>query len=219
MTTLDQLIEPIRHSPLLPRIVEELQLQIAKEQQLRTRFYEEMTPEQKVEFIDGEVIFHSPAKNRHVIATGFIFRSMSLFVDLNRLGTVKSEKCLCSFPRNDYAPDVVFFGLEKSSQLHLDTLQFPVPDLIVEVLSESTESRDRGTKFIDYFAQGVIEYWIIDTERRVLEQYLQEANGLALKKKSDSGIVESQAIPGFAIEIATLFDEQKNLEAIRNWLS
>lgn len=55
--TLDQLMEPIRHSPLLPRIVEELQLQIAKEQQLRTRFYEEMTPEQKVEFIDGEVIF------------------------------------------------------------------------------------------------------------------------------------------------------------------
>jgi hypothetical protein len=52
-----------------------------------------------------------------------------------------------------------------------------------------------------------------------MEQYLQEDNGLALKKKSDSGIVESQAIPGFAIEIAALFDEQKNLEAIRNWLS
>jgi hypothetical protein len=41
-----------------------------------------------------------------------------------------------------------------------------------------------------------------------MEQYLQEGNGLALKKKSDSGIVESQAIPGFAIEIAALFDEQ-----------
>ena len=217
MTTLDQLLEPIRHSPLLPRILEELQLQIAKEQQIRNRFYEEMSPDQKVEFIDGEVIFHSPAKNRHVIATGCIFRSMSLFVDVNRLGTVKSEKCLCSFPRNDYEPDVVFFGLEKSSQLHLDTLQFPVPDLIVEVLSESTESRDRGTKFIDYSAQGVMEYWIIDTERRVLEQYLQEANGLVLKKKSDSGVVESHAIPGFAIEIAALFDEQKNLEAIRKW--
>jgi Uma2 family endonuclease len=131
MTPLDQLMEPIRHSPLLPRIVEELQLQIAKEQQVRTRFYKEMTPEQKVEFINGEVIFQPPAKNRHLIATGCIFSSMSLFVDLNRLGTVKSEKCLCSFPRNDYEPDVVFFGLKKSAQLHLDTLQFPVPDMIV----------------------------------------------------------------------------------------
>ena len=218
MTAWNQMIEPIRHSPLLPRIVEELQQQIAKEQQLRTRFYQEMTPEQKVEFIDGEVIFHSPAKNRHVITTGLVFRLMSLFVDKYRVGTVKSEKCLCSFPRNDYEPDVVYFGPEKSSLLHLDTSQFPVPDLIVEVLSESTESRDRGAKFIDYSAQGVTEYWIIDSESRVLEQFLQEKNGLELKKKSDSGIVESRAIPGFTIAIEALFDEQKNLEAIRQLL-
>lgn len=143
---------------------------------------------------------------------------MSLFVDKYRVGTVKSEKCLCSFPRNDYEPDVVYFGPEKSSLLHLDTSQFPVPDLIVEVLSESTESRDRGAKFIDYSAQGVTEYWIIDSESRVLEQFLQEKNGLELKKKSDSGIVESRAIPGFTIAIEALFDEQKNLEAIRQLL-
>ncbi len=216
--TLDQLIEPIRHSPLLPRIVEELLQQIARERELRSRFYSEMTAEQKAEFIGGEVIFHSPAKNRHVISTGLIFQAMNIYVIANRLGTVKSEKCLCVFPRNDYEPDVVFFGPEKSSQLDLDTLQFPVPDLIVEVLSESTESRDRGTKFIDFSAQGVTEYWIVDTEHRALEQYLQEKEGLELKKKSDSGLVESRAIPGFAIDIAALFDEQRNLEAIRNLL-
>ena len=216
--TLDQLIEPIRHSPLLPRIVAELQQQIAREQQIRSQFYAEMTPDQKVEFIDGGVIFHSPAKNRHVIATGCIFQALNIYVVANRLGTVKSEKCLCKFPRNDYEPDVVFFGPEKSSQLNLDTLQFPIPDLIVEVLSDSTESRDRGTKFIDYSAQGVTEYWIVDTEHRVLEQYLQDKEGLELKKKSDSGMVESRAIPGFAIDIEALFDEQKNLESIRKWL-
>jgi Uma2 family endonuclease len=216
--TLDQLIEPIRHSPLLPRIVEELLQQIAREQELRAQFYAEMTPEQKVEFIDGAAVFHSPAKNRHVIATGLIFRALSLYVDNHQLGTVKSEKCLCVFPRNDYEPDVVFFGVEKSSQINLDTLHFPVPDLVVEVLSESTEARDRGTKFIDYSAQGVTEYWIVDSERRVLEQYLNETDGLELKKKSDSGFVESRAIPGFVIEIEALFDEQKNLESIRKLL-
>lgn len=216
--TLDQLIEPIRHSPLLPRIVEKLLQQIAREQQIRSRFYAEMTPDQKVEFIDGEVLFHSPAKNRHVIATGCIFQAMNIYVVANRLGTVKSEKCLCVFPRNDYEPDVVYFGPEKSSLLNLDTLQFPVPDLIVEVLSESTENRDRGTKFIDYSAQGVAEYWIVDTVHRVLEQFLQGNEGLELRKKSDSGMVESRAIPGFAIDIEALFDEQKNLESIRKLL-
>ena len=87
--TVDQLIEPIRHSPLLPRIVEELQRQVAREQQIRSRFYAEMTPDQKVEFIDGKVLFHSPAKNRHVIATGCIFRAMSLFVEQKNLESIR----------------------------------------------------------------------------------------------------------------------------------
>jgi len=51
--------------------------------------------------------------------------------------------------------------------------------------------------------------------RRVLEQYINEKGVLELKKKSNSGTVESKAISGFVIEIATLFDEQKNLDAIR----
>jgi Uma2 family endonuclease len=216
--TFEQLIESVRHSPLLPTIVLELQQQIAHEQKLRSSFYQDMTPEQKIEFIDGEVILHSPAKNQHLIATGCIFQAMNLFVIAHRLGTVKTEKCLCVFPRNDYEPDVVFFGIEKSARLQLDTLQFPVPDLVVEVLSDSTEAKDRGAKFIDYAAQGVVEYWIVDAEQRVLEQYLLRGSTYQLNKKSDSGMVESQAIKGFSIEITALFDEQKNLEAIRTIL-
>jgi Uma2 family endonuclease len=196
----------------------ELQQKIAREQHLRAKFYQDMTLEQKVEFIDGEVVLHSPAKNQHLIATGCIFRAMSLYVDLCKLGTVKSEKCLCVFPRNDYEPDVVFFGVEKSSKLKMDTLQFPVPDLVVEVLSDSTEAKDRGAKLIDYAAQRVLEYWIVDAEQRMLEQYLLQGSTYSLQKKSDSGTVDSQAIAGFSIEIAALFDEQTNLEAIRAML-
>ena len=55
----------------------------------------------------------------------------------------------------------------------------------------------------------------MDSERRVLEQYLNEKDGLELKKKSDSGLLESRAIPGFVFAIEALFDEQKNLESIR----
>ena len=55
----------------------------------------------------------------------------------------------------------------------------------------------------------------MDSERRVLEQYINEKGVLELKKKSNSGTVESKAISGFVIEIATLFDEQKNLDEIR----
>lgn len=46
------------------------------------------------------------------------------------------------------------------------------PDLVGEVLSPSTGSRDRGLKKQRYAAGGVPEYWIIDLETRVLEQHV-----------------------------------------------
>ena len=51
MTAIEDLIDPLRHSPLLPQIVELLANQISAERQQRSTFYAEMTPEQKVEFI------------------------------------------------------------------------------------------------------------------------------------------------------------------------
>ena len=43
---------------------------------------------------------------------------------------------------------------------------------MVEILSKSTEKKDRGVKFNDYESHNVEEYWIIDTNKKVIEQYL-----------------------------------------------
>lgn len=214
MTSLETLIEPIRHSPQLVEAVDLLQKQIRDEKKARTEFYAEMTPEQKIEFIDGEVILHSPARNRHLDATGLLFRLLSTYVDVRNSGTVKSEKCLCTFPRNDYEPDIVFFSTEKAAELGPDTLKFPVPDLVVEVLSTSTEQRDRGVKFEDYAAHGVGEYWIIDTDQQVVEQYILEGENFELKAKGASGELVSEIVQGFRIPIVAIFDEKENLSAL-----
>ncbi len=218
MNSLESLIEPIRHSPQLVEAVHLLQGQIDSEEQLRKKFYAEMTPEQKIEFIDGEVILHSPVRNRHLDATGLLARLLSTFVDVQKLGTVKMEKCLCVFPRNDYEPDIVFFNQEKAADLQPDTLKFPIPDLVVEVLSSSTEKRDRGVKFEDYAAHGVGEYWIIDTDQQTVEQYLLENGDYDLKFKGASGDLVSKVVPGFSIPVVAVFDEAENLKALRNLL-
>ena len=215
MTSLENLLEPIRHSPRLPEVVSELQRQIEAESKRRLEFYENMTPEEKVEFIDGEVILHSPARNRHLDTTKYILKLLDSFVSLHQLGTVKSEKCLCVFPRNDYAPDVVFFGPEKAANLDEGTMRFPPPDLVVEVLSDSTKERDRGVKFEDFEVNQVGEYWIVDPAVETLEQFLPESGSFALNLKSGSGLVQSSVIKGFQCEIPALFDEQKNLAALQ----
>ncbi|HYR59631.1 MAG TPA: Uma2 family endonuclease, partial [Chthoniobacteraceae bacterium] len=122
---------------------------------------------------------------------------------------------LCVFPRNDYEPDVVFFGPEKTARLRRNTLRFPVPDFIVEVLSDSTEKRDRGVKFDDYEAHGVREYWLVNPSRRELEQYVLEKGRYVLRMKSRTGEVASVAIKGFRAPLAAFFDAKANLAALR----
>jgi len=218
MSSVDKLIEPLRHSPQLPQAIAILQSHLQSERTRRDQFYQDMTPDQKIEFIDGEVVLHSPARNRHLDVTANVLQLTRTFVALHRLGQVKSEKCLCVFPRNDYEPDIVFFGPDKSASFTPDTLKFPVPDLAVEVLSLSTEDRDRGVKFEDFASNGVAEYWIIDADAQIVEQYLLEDGEYTLALKSGVGSLKCHAIAGFAVSIEAFFDEKENLHAIRKLL-
>lgn len=218
MNAIHSLIEPILNSPQLPQLIEVLNQRLSEERRRRDEFYEEISPSQKAEFIDGQVIMHSPVRNRHLQTTGCVARLLSTYVDLHDLGTVRSEKCLCVFPRNDYEPDVVFFGPTKAKTFSADTLKFPVPDLVVEVLSESTEARDRGVKFEDFAVNGVGEYWILDPFSETAEQYWLERGQFDLYIKSDSGTLHCRSIEGLSVFIPALFDEQQNLAALRSIL-
>lgn len=124
------------------------------------------------------------------------------------------------FPRSDYEPDVVFFGTEKAARLDGDTMKFPVPDFVAEVLSDSTMGRDRGVKFEDFAANGVREYWIVDPEIRTIEQYVlpPESNTYNLRPKVNSGEVWSVAVEGFVIPVEALFDEVAAFEALKSLL-
>jgi Uma2 family endonuclease len=202
----DPELERLSHSPLLPEIVASLLQRVQAEKTRRIRFYEEMTPEQKIEFIDGSVVLHSPARNAHLVATLNIATSLKMFLrEAPTGGRVRVEKCLCVFPRNDYEPDIVYFGPDKARDFTPEMMRFPVPDFVVEVLSESTEANDRGVKFVDYAARGVVEYWIVDADKTVVEQYVAKDGQFELRTKSSNGQVVSVAIPGFAVEIGSIF--------------
>jgi len=206
--------EEILHSPRLPEYAAIIERKLADEQLRRRRFYAEMTDEVKAEFIDGEVILHSPARNWHLNASRNLITLLHVISPACG-GLVHVEKALCIFRRNDYEPDIVFFGSEKAAQIRPDTLKFPVPDFIVEILSETTEARDRGVKFEDYAAHGVREYWIVDPQDETVEQYLLTDDGeYRLKLKSGSGDICSVVIPGFAIPVRAVFDPEANRLAL-----
>ncbi|KAA0994027.1 Uma2 family endonuclease [Dyadobacter sp. UC 10] len=188
-----------------------------EERERRAKFYNDITEEDKIEFINGEIIVHSPVKMSHNAATGLLYRLLSIYVGKNQLGFVGVEKIMIKLTRNDYEPDICFFCKEKSIDFGKDQTLFPAPDFVVEIVSPSTERRDKGVKFKDYQAHSVEEYWIIDPEHETLEQYHLNGEEYELILKSGDGTVTSFAIPGFQIPVRAIFDEAENLKAIQQF--
>jgi Uma2 family endonuclease len=211
-------VQQIVGSPRLPEIIDELQARLADERVRREKFYEEITEDMKAEFINGEVVMHSPAKVRHLNVRDNLQQLLRTFVHSRKLGWVTGEKALCVFPRNDYEPDVCFFGPGKAARLRPEQLRLPPPDFIAEVLSESTAARDRGEKFEDFQAHGVEEYWIVDPDQEIVEQYLLKDGAYVLAQKSGTGEVRSRVVAGFCVPVRALFDAEVHHAALRELL-
>jgi Uma2 family endonuclease len=211
-------LEAMLNAPELPELIQEGQRALGREQRLREKFYADITPEHKWEFIQGEIIMHSPALNRHLVASQHIYNLLNAHVVAHKSGAVRIEKALTTFPRNDYEPDVIFFGPARAALIGPDTLRFPIPDLIVEVLSPATEARDRGVKFRDYALHGVAEYWIIDTVAETVEAYRAVDGEYPPVAPQHDGLVESDVVPGFSLPVRAVFDEAENLAALRQIL-
>ena len=80
------------------------------------------------------------------------------------------------------------------------------PDVVVEVLSESTRRRDLTVKMPVYARSGVREMWVADLDARTVAKYAGDGASLALVEVYQSdGVLVSDAMPGVAIELAPIF--------------
>jgi Uma2 family endonuclease len=205
MSNMD-LVEKIRKAPDAYKIVDEINRMLEAEKPKRQEFYDLIHEDVKAEFINGEIIFHSPVKNRHWLTSYRICLKLMPYVDTQNLGVVGTEKVMIRCTRNDYEPDIVFFRNEKSDAFTPDQMLFPPPDLAIEILSPSTEKNDREIKFADYAAHGVSEYWIVDPEEMSIEQYLLEGYAYKLKVKlTGEGIIHAREVDGFTLDVAEVF--------------
>ena len=216
----DSIIKQIMDLPEAVLLVQQVQDRLADEQRKRHEFYEMIGEDDKAEFINGEVEFHSPVVKWHTDATKRILKLLDDFVDLHDLGYVGVEKTMITLTRNDYEPDVCYFGPAKAATFKPDQMLYPAPDLVVEVLSKSNQrniDRDRVVKYADYEAHGIPEYWMVDPELKTVEQYLLRNGKYELQLKATQGDIASETLPNFVIPIAAIFDKKLNLKVRRGW--
>lgn len=106
---------------------------------------------------------------------------------------------------NVVQPDISIFCDKKKLD---DKGGIGAPDLIVEVLSPSTQNKDLFQKLLLYQKFGVREYWIIDPEKRTISISTLGKDGLFFLAKEDvtEGIISPFIFPDLSIKVEEIFE-------------
>jgi Uma2 family endonuclease len=82
--------------------------------------------------------------------------------------------------------------------------QLWVPEVVVEIVSESSRKRDYQVKPDEYLAFGVKEYWLIDPAKSVMVAHIR-VGGLFQKKLYKPGQkYKTHILPRFVLDISKL---------------
>ncbi|MDA8335972.1 MAG: Uma2 family endonuclease [Peptococcaceae bacterium] len=152
------------------------------------------------EWVDGEVIVLAPASAPHQKILKFLLRLMSDFADHHQSGEILFAPFPVHLPehlRRVREPDILFIRRERLSRLQENYFEGP-PDVIVEIVSPDSRTRDYRDKYGEYEAAGVGEYWLIDPGRRRVVFYRLGGDGrFHQEAPDDQGVFRSEAFPGF----------------------
>ena len=160
------------------------------------------------ELIDGMIVKRGAPSIPHQKA---VIRMASLLlqhVDKHQMGLVLPAPMDVFFDDgNGFQPDICFVSKDRSFLLDNGQYINGAPDLVVEVLSPGTGKNDRMTKKDVYERYAVKEYWIIDPIYHMVEVYSMRNNALQLiAAQEGTGKIESVLLPGFEVQIETLFE-------------
>ena len=154
----------------------------------------------RAELIDGQIYYMASPSRTHQRVLGSGFRKIADYIDGHggdcEVDIAPFAVFLTSDDRNYVEPDIsVICDFDKLD----DRGCHGAPDWIIEIVSPSSKSMDYFIKLFKYRAAGVREYWVVDTERRLVTVYNFERNQMveySFKEGIPVGIYE-----GFSIKI------------------
>ena len=104
-------------------------------------------------------------------------------------------------------PDLAGWRRERMPQVPEDHRFEVVPDWVCEILSPSTDSKDREIKMPIYVHYGVAYLWLLNPRRRTLEAYaLRDGQWHAIAKATGEETVAAPPFEALQLELGALWN-------------
>jgi Uma2 family endonuclease len=173
--------------------------------------YMALRPNRLVEFTDGFIEVLSMPTYSHQRILRFILRALEAFVLAEKSGEVMFAPLRVQIRPGKYRePDIVFMSAEHADRLGEE--YWLGADLVMEVVSDDQESRDRDfeKKRKDYAEGGIPEYWIVDPSLERIIVLALEGDAYRVQGEFERGAQATSAtLAGFAVEVSAVFDAAK----------
>ena len=156
------------------------------------------------EIIRGEHIVNPAPGTYHQTLSRRIQFQLYQQIELSGLGVVYDAPTdLQLSEMNIVQPDLIVV-LQRNQTIITPTKIKGIPDLIVEILSTTSEGNDRVLKKGLYRDSGVPEYWVVDPDEHVVEQYVLRAGEYELVGRHGDAVAP-QAIAGVRVNLTDVW--------------
>ena len=165
------------------------------------------TPDDKrYELLDGELVTVSTPGELHQSVSAQLGWRLVQFASENNSGRVYHAPFDVVLSDTDVVqPDLLFVSNERSQIITPKNIQ-GAPDLVVEILSPSTATRDRTYKRTLYARYGVKEYWMVDTTGEDVTILLLGDRGFeVVDVYGESEALTSPTLGGFRFNLDDIF--------------
>ena len=164
---------------------------------------------QQVEWHTGKVVQKISKDRVHQSILTMLNTVVGLYLAYKQAGRIYTDGYPMRITDDQPArqPDILVVLNEHADRLQHQYLDGPA-DFVLEIISPSTGSIDRGEKYYEYQNAGVPEYWIVDPLSKRVDGYYLEDEGHYQRISSYEGQIVSRVLPGFKLDAALLWREE-----------
>lgn len=167
----------------------------------------------RYELYDGRPVAMASPSNAHQLICNELSRQLSNYLLGKRCKVYPAPFDVQLFAEKDDPPENISTVVQPDISIVCDPEKTSghgckgAPDMVVEVLSPSTERCDRLLKFNLYLQAGVREYWIVDPDNRMVSVHILKDGAYQTTVYGEDSSVKVGVLDDCTIDLSPVFPE------------